>query len=356
MSASPAKPMPVKSGSSKPHGSVFNLLSYQKIQAELAKQCLDKDKSIQQLEEYVHQLEALLREHHIDVPPHEEIVVSPIVQREPSDTNVIKDGTYEEIQHVVNKNKEHLRKQDLAVEFHNLSFTAEVSTYQEDVFSITSIVKSLFCFWKSFLPDAKKDVEILSNLTGRILPRKMTLLIGPPGSGKSVFLKALAGRLTPAKGQKLSGEVYYEGDNIHSNRFVVGKVADYIEQGDTHDAVLTVEETMKFSWLCATGGAHSYSRAKDDTAAAYLDRDNHAAVLVQNVITSFGLKGCKDTYVGDGMIRGVSGGQKRRVTVGEMVVLPRPVSKSSSPLSLSLDFRFLRLIVFDVDQIHGFNL
>jgi ABC-type multidrug transport system ATPase subunit len=43
------------------------------------------------------------------------------------------------------------------------------------------------------------------------------------------------------------------------------------------------------------------------------------------VITSLGLTGCKDIYVGDDVIRGVSGGQKKRVTAGEMLVCPRPV-------------------------------
>eukprot|EP00975_Prorocentrum_lima_P067011 12912487-Prorocentrum_lima.AAC.1 len=47
--------------------------------------------------------------------------------------------------------------------------------------------------------------------------------------------------------------------------------------------------------------------------------------MVQNTIAVLGLKGCKDTCVGDAMIRGISGGQKRRVTIGELMVCPRPV-------------------------------
>ncbi len=52
---------------------------------------------------------------------------------------------------------------------------------------------------------------------------------------------------------------------------------------------------------------------------------NMSTLQVQNVITMLGLRECKDVYVGDAVVRGISGGQKRRVTAGEMLVCPRPV-------------------------------
>jgi ABC-type multidrug transport system ATPase subunit/ABC-type multidrug transport system permease subunit len=137
-------------------------------------------------------------------------------------------------------------------------------------------------------------------------------------------------------GAKIGGEVYFDGDNIKSNKFLVGKVADYIEQGDTHEAVLTVAESILFSWLCTTAGHHSYARARDDQAAAVLNKDDEKQVLAQNVMMALGIHSCKDTLVGNGMIRGVSGGQKRRVTVGEMLVCPRPVKLMDS-ISNGLD-------------------
>lgn len=140
-----------------------------------------------------------------------------------------------------------------------------------------------------------------------------------------MLLKALGGRLRPLGNAKFSGEVYYDGDNINSGKFLVGKVADYVEQGDTHEAVLTVDETLKFSWYTTTAGSHAYARAKDEASGAILDADNHHHVEVHNTTVALGLTGCKDTYVGNDMIRGISGGQKRRVTIGEMMVCPRPV-------------------------------
>ena len=104
-------------------------------------------------------------------------------------------------------------------------------------------------------------------------------------------------------------------------------VSDYIEQGDNHEAVLSVFETLQFAWMCTTGGHHSYGRALDKESASIINREDKTLSIIENIILLLGLKSCRNTYVGNGMIRGVSGGQKRRVTVGELMVCPRPVSK-----------------------------
>lgn len=140
-------------------------------------------------------------------------------------------------------------------------------------------------------------------------------------------MQALCGRLRPV-GANLEGEILYNGDNIKSNKFLVSKVADYIEQNDTHAATLTVEETVKYAWVCTTGGNHSYGVANDHMAALELNGEDERYTRVANILTSLGLTGCKDTVVGNDMIRGVSGGQKRRVTSAEMLVIPRSVSNS----------------------------
>eukprot|EP01034_Spumella_vulgaris_P038653 gene38653-47739_t len=69
-------------------------------------------------------------------------------------------------------------------------------------------------------------VDILSDLTGRILPKRMTLVVGPPGCGKTTFLKALAGQLTVGKAH-LTGDILYNGDSINSGKYLIGKVATY---------------------------------------------------------------------------------------------------------------------------------
>jgi ABC-type multidrug transport system ATPase subunit len=68
---------------------------------------------------------------------------------------------------------------------------------------------------------------------------------------------------------------------------------------------------------------------------------------VQNLLKILGLSGVKKTYVGDAAIRGISGGQKRRVTLGEMGVTPRNVQLMdciSNGLDSATTFEIIRAI------------
>lgn len=80
----------------------------------------------------------------------------------------------------------------------------------------------------------------MKGITGRILPGKMTLLLGPPGSGKSLLLKALSGRLRENSTTKAVGTILYNGCPKEDSRFLLQKLCDYIEQDDRHAATLTV--------------------------------------------------------------------------------------------------------------------
>jgi len=120
-----------------------------------------------------------------------------------------------------------------------------------------------------------KRFDILKGLTGCILPGRLTLLVGPPGSGKSTFLKALSGRPVGGTIAKFDGQIFYNDEDIHqTDKFLVPKVAEYIEQNDTHAPTLTVEETLSFAWECTTGGHHSYCFAKDEETAKLMDAED----------------------------------------------------------------------------------
>ncbi|KAF3959728.1 hypothetical protein CMV_015485 [Castanea mollissima] len=184
------------------------------------------------------------------------------------------------------------------------------------------------------LPSKKKHLSILQDVSGIIKPRRMTLLLGPPSSGKTTLLLALAGKLDPDL--KLSGRVTYNGHGM--NEFVPQRTAAYISQYDLHIGEMTVRETLGFSARCQGVGsrydmlAELSRREKEANIKPDPDIDiymkaattegQEATVVTDYTLKVLGLDVCADTMVGDEMIRGISGGQRKRVTTGEMLVGP----------------------------------
>ncbi|KAK7283061.1 hypothetical protein RIF29_12307 [Crotalaria pallida] len=184
------------------------------------------------------------------------------------------------------------------------------------------------------LPSRKKPFTVLHDVSGIIKPRRMTLLLGPPSSGKTTLLLALAGRL--GKDLKFSGRVAYNGHGMEE--FVPQRTSAYISQHDLHVGEMTVRETLSFSARCQGIGSRyemleelsRREKAANIKPDPDLDIYMKAAALEgqeTNVVTDYimkilGLEVCADTMVGDDVIRGISGGQKKRVTTGEMLVGP----------------------------------
>ncbi|KAL7162697.1 hypothetical protein ACSBR2_043060 [Camellia fascicularis] len=81
----------------------------------------------------------------------------------------------------------------------------------------------------------------------------MTLLLGPPGCGKTTLLKALSGNLN--KSLKVAGEVSYNGYKLEE--FIPQKTSAYISQNDLHITELTVRETLDFSARCQCIGSRA---------------------------------------------------------------------------------------------------
>ncbi|XP_030526171.1 pleiotropic drug resistance protein 1-like isoform X2 [Rhodamnia argentea] len=184
------------------------------------------------------------------------------------------------------------------------------------------------------LPSRKKHLTILRGVSGIIKPGRMTLLLGPPSSGKTTLLLALAGKLDPEL--KTTGRVTYNGHGL--NEFVPQRTAAYISQHDLHIGEMTVRETLAFSARCQGVGSRydMLSELSRREKAANIKPDPDIDIFMKaaategqeaNVITDYilkvlGLEICADTMVGDEMLRGISGGQRKRVTTGEMLVGP----------------------------------
>ncbi|KAJ0884371.1 putative monosaccharide-transporting ATPase [Helianthus annuus] len=214
---------------------------------------------------------------------------------------------------------------------------------------------------------ADEDNEkFLKRLRNRI--DRMTLLLGPPSSGKTTLLLALAGNL--AKDLQVSGKVTYNGHEFHE--FVPMRTSAYISQNDVHIGEMTVRETLAFSgrfqgvgsryeMLVELSRREKNANIKPDPdldiyMKAAASKGQEASVVTDYTLKILGLEVCADTLVGDRMIRGISGGQKKRVTTGEMIVGPSKVllmDEISTGLDSSTTFQIVNSLKQYVHILEG---
>ncbi|KAL0425027.1 UNVERIFIED_CONTAM: ABC transporter G family member 36 [Sesamum radiatum] len=216
---------------------------------------------------------------------------------------------------------------------------------------------ALGCFGISLAKKTK--LTILKDASGIIKPSRMTLLLGPPSSGKTTLLLALAGKLDHTL--KRRGEITYNGHML--NEFVAQKTSAYISQNDVHVGEMTVKETLDFSARCQGVGSRydllSELARREREAGIFPEAEVDLfmkAIAMQGVESSLitdytlrilGLDVCRDTIVGDEMIRGISGGQKKRVTTGEMIVGPTKtlfMDEISTGLDSSTTFQIVKCL------------
>ncbi|EED19626.1 ABC multidrug transporter, putative [Talaromyces stipitatus ATCC 10500] len=168
-----------------------------------------------------------------------------------------------------------------------------------------------------FFSFAKKTEHktILRNFDGVIKGGELLMVLGRPGSGCSTFLKTISGELHGLNLDKDS-TIHYNGigmKKMHSE--YKGEVL-YNQEVDKHFPHLTVGQTLEFA---ATARAPS-KRVLGQTRADYV-RD-----VTQVVMAVFGLSHTYNTIVGNDYVRGVSGGERKRVSIAEMALARAPIA------------------------------
>ncbi|KAF9272699.1 hypothetical protein BGZ68_002156 [Mortierella alpina] len=145
--------------------------------------------------------------------------------------------------------------------------------------------------------------SLLQDIDAVIPPAQLTAILGGSGSGKTTLINALLHRTPP--GLKASGNIYFNGSKNPSMRRI-NTVCGYVRQDDGMlMAHLTVRETLRYA--AELGMAKSLTKFEK-------------WAKVDEIIDLIGLRECMDVLVGDDDTSGISGGQRRRVSVGLQLV------------------------------------
>jgi energy-coupling factor transporter ATP-binding protein EcfA2 len=149
-----------------------------------------------------------------------------------------------------------------------------------------------------------KGRPIISGISGEVKPGEVLAVLGPSGSGKSTFLDILAQK---RKGGVVTGDIKVNGlDWIEPAIF--RKLSGYVDQDDYHISTLTVREVLEFSADLRLPEGMSVKQKSE---------------RIDMVLDQLGLTAVQNSRVGSQSKRGISGGEKRRLSIGvELVTNP----------------------------------
>lgn len=158
-----------------------------------------------------------------------------------------------------------------------------------------------------------KEVTLLDNFRGVCKPGEMILVLGRPGSGCTTFLKSIANQragYTSITGEILYGPYTAEEFSEHRGEAV------YNAEDDLHHPTLTVEQTLGFALETKT----------PKKLPAGLTKSQYKKSVIDLLLKMFNIEHTRKTIVGGAFVRGVSGGERKRVSIAEMlctsVILP----------------------------------
>jgi len=193
----------------------------------------------------------------------------------------------------------------LNIIFQNLTVygLAIPSNVQQTVLSVLEIP------FRSLTGTSRKPEKniILHELKGILRSGELLAVIGRPGSGCTTFLKTIAGELN---GLEIDNVATIDYGGIPQSRFrqYFQGEANYCPEYDHHFPHLTVQNTLEF----AAGLRAPHNQL------AHMTREEYANKAVEILVSTYGLENAVNTQVGNDFIQGVSGGERKRVSIAEM--------------------------------------
>ncbi|CAH9133371.1 unnamed protein product [Cuscuta epithymum] len=181
----------------------------------------------------------------------------------------------------------------LVLSFNNLTYSVQIRRR-------LMLPPFLRCDRSKPAASAPRKKLLLSDVSGQAREGEILAVLGASGSGKSTLIDALACRISK---ESLKGTVTLNGEPLDSRQLKV--ISAYVMQDDLLYPMLTVEETLMFAAELRLPRTLSHSKKKH---------------RVHALIDQLGLRNATTTVIGDEGHRGVSGGERRRVSIGIDIV------------------------------------
>jgi ABC-type multidrug transport system ATPase subunit len=161
--------------------------------------------------------------------------------------------------------------------------------------------------------DKKETAVLLNDVSGMFNPGEMTALLGPSGSGKTTFLDLISGRKTVGE---IDGVIHF-GGKAPSTRFL-RRHTGYVEQFDTLIPALTVYEMLMYT--------AELKRPLEESAES-------KEAACEKLLEELGLAAARDVLVGSEMVKGISGGQAKRLNIAIALITDPSVLFLDEPTS-----------------------
>ncbi|TVU48331.1 hypothetical protein EJB05_07965, partial [Eragrostis curvula] len=152
------------------------------------------------------------------------------------------------------------------------------------------------------VPAKGSSREILSGISGSAAPGEVLALMGPSGSGKTTLLSILGGRVGGGAGA-VEGTISYNDEPYCKS---LKRRIGFVTQDDVLFTHLTVKETLTYAALLRL--PRTMTRQQKEERA-------------MDIIYELGLERCQDTMIGGSFVRGVSGGERKRVCIGNEILI-----------------------------------
>ncbi|OJJ50398.1 hypothetical protein ASPZODRAFT_110765 [Penicilliopsis zonata CBS 506.65] len=182
---------------------------------------------------------------------------------------------------------------------------------------------------------------ILNKINGQVKPGEMLLVLGRPGSGCTSLLRVLSN--DRATFDQITGETHYGSmDHVEARRF--RQQIMFNNEDDIHFPTLTVNRTMKFALR---------NKVPRERPEHLPGKEEFVQEHRNGILEALGIGHTKKTLVGNEFIRGVSGGERKRVSLAEMMAGQSPVQFWDNPtrgLDSKTAVEFARLLRREADR------